>query len=231
MTSIVGPTAAHAAAYRAETRIFALALTLSVAVHWAAFAAAPTFRITDVRMIGESVETVDLAPPEVEIPPLPEAIARPATPVASVTEIDQTLTIAPTTFESNPVDLLPPPPAEANADVAAAPTFTPFTVKPTLRNGQEIARLLHKAYPPVLRDAGIGGTVLVWIFLDRNGVVQKAQVKTSSGYDAFDEAALRVAPQMEFTPALNRDQRVDVWIAIDLVFESIVGLAERPGTM
>ena len=33
------------------------------------------------------------------------------------------------------------------------------------------------------------------------------------------EAALAIAPEMEFSPAWNRDRRVPVWISLDLVFE------------
>ena len=48
-------------------------------------------------------------PPEIEIPPPPEAISRPATPVMVLTDIDDDITIAPTTFADSPVDVLPPP--------------------------------------------------------------------------------------------------------------------------
>ena len=38
------------------------------------------------------------------------------------------------------------------------------------------------------------------------------------------DAAVAVAPRMEFSPAWNRDQRVEVWIALDLVFEVLPGV-------
>jgi hypothetical protein len=53
---------------------------------------------------------IDL-PPEIEIPPAPTSIARPAMPVIATGEIDEDITIAPTTFEGNPVSELPPPPS------------------------------------------------------------------------------------------------------------------------
>lgn len=197
----------------------AFAIMFSALVHWALFAASPDFRITDVGIHSGALQATDVPPPEIEIPPAPQAIARPATPVISELAVDQEVTIAPTTFESNPTEMLPPPPA-ADADaLSRAPAFTPMTVKPVLRNVAEIARLLQKAYPPVLKDAGVGGTVLLWVFIDEEGEVGNALVKESSGYAAFDEAAVAVAPQMKFSPAWNRDQRVKVWIALDLVFE------------
>ncbi len=104
--------------------------------------------------------------------------------------------------------------------VEAAPTFTPYTVAPELKNREAVGRALQKNYPPLLRDAGIGGKVLIWALIDEGGKVLKTQVKEGSGHDALDAAALKVGEIMEFTPALNRDQKVKVWIALPIVFKS-----------
>lgn len=103
-------------------------------------------------------------------------------------------------------------------DLAKAPVFTPYTVAPDLKNRDEVSRALVRHYPPLLRDAGIGGTVQVWFFIDEAGNVQSTRINTSSGQKALDEAALKVADVMKFTPALNRDQKVKVWVAIPIVF-------------
>ena len=155
---------------------------------------------------------IDLLP-EIEIPPPPEAISRPATPVMAVTDIDDDITIAPTTFADNPVDDLPPPPTdEGEADLSAAPVFTPMTVRPEIRNTREVEAALMMEYPAILRNAGIGGTVVVWFFISEEGTVLDRRVSQSSGYTHFDEAALEVADIFRFTPALNRDQIVQVWM-------------------
>jgi len=114
------------------------------------------------------------------------------------------------------------PVADAEPEVAplnAAPTFTPYTVAPRLTNAREIAEALVREYPPALRSAGIGGRVLLWLFIDEAGAVQNTVLKTSSGFEALDEAATRVAVLMDFTPALNRDRQVPVWVAIPIDFE------------
>jgi protein TonB len=77
---------------------------------------------------------------------------------------------------------------------------------------------LEREYPPLLRDAGVGGTVDVWLFIDDQGVVQRTIVDKSSGHQALDDAALEVARAIEFTPALNRDKRVPVWISLPITF-------------
>ena len=105
-------------------------------------------------------------------------------------------------------------------NIEAAPVFTPYTVKPDLKNRAAVQAALTRNYPPLLRDAGIGGTALVWILIDEAGNSVKAQVKESSGHDALDAAALKVADIMQFTPALNRDQKVKVWIQLPIVFKT-----------
>ena len=192
-------------------------MTLATVLHFAVFAFWPTLQAEDVSFSADEIEAIEL-PPEIEIPPPPEAIARPATPVIAEAAIDEDITIAPTTFEDNPVENLPPPPDQVETDISAAPTFTPFTVAPDITNRPEVQRALEREYPPLLRDAGIGGTVNVWFFISEAGAVQRTQVNTSSGHTALDEAALRVADVFRFTPALNRDKKVPVWVALDITF-------------
>jgi protein TonB len=174
----------------------------------------------DVSFETSELEAIEL-PPEIEIPPPPEAIARPATPVLAAADISEDITIAPTTFENNPVNELPPPPEEVTTtDLSAAPTFTPYTVRPDIKNPEEVTRALEREYPPLLRDAGIGGTVDVHFFIDEEGRVQRTLVNQSSGHSSLDNAAIKVANIMEFTPALNRDRRVPVWVSLPITFQA-----------
>lgn len=99
------------------------------------------------------------------------------------------------------------------------PVFTPFTVRPELRNRDEVGPALEAEYPPVLRDAGIEGTVVVWVYINETGTVARTQIARASGHEALDQAALRVAKVMKFSPAMNRDQRVAIWIQIPITFQ------------
>src|SRR5690606_30537870 len=111
----------------------------------------------------------------------------------------------------------PPPPPRAGLE---APGFTPMTERPELQNSERVRELLVSEYPPLLRDAGIGGMVVVWFYIDRQGRVARALLSKTSGYRALDEAALRVAAGMEFTPAKHRDAVVPVWVEIPIVFRA-----------
>jgi protein TonB len=187
-------------------------------VHFGIFAFWPDLTAEDISYTAEELEAIEL-PPEIEIPPPPKSIARPATPVIATADIEEDITIAPTTFEENPVEDLPPPPEERAQDISAAPTFTPFTVAPSILNRDEVVRAMEREYPPLLRDAGIGGTVKVYFFIDENGAVQDTRVDQTSGHQALDEAALKVANIYRFSPALNRDKKVPVWVSFPITFQ------------
>jgi len=115
---------------------------------------------------------------------------------------------------------LPPPPEKVEEDLSAAPVWTPVDVYPLLKNRAEVERALESEYPPLLRDAGIGGTVKVWFFIDEAGEIVKTQVHTSSGHQALDEAAMHVARIYEFSPATNEGGAVPVWVALDVTFKA-----------
>ena len=118
------------------------------------------------------------------------------------------------------VDEFPLPPVTVEEDLSAAPMWTNVDVLPVLNNTEEVTRLLGSEYPPLLRDAGIGGTVVVWFFVDEAGEVVKTQVHTSSGHAALDDAALRVADRYEFSPATHEGEAVPVWVSLGIAFET-----------
>lgn len=187
-------------------------------LHAGTFAFWPELTAEDVSFEAAELEAIEL-PPEIEIPPPPQQISRPATPVMAAADIDEDITIAPTTFEENPIEDLPPPPEEAETDLSAAPTFTPFTVAPSILNRNDVVRAMEREYPPLLRDAGIGGQVRVYFFIDEQGQVQDYRIDQSSGHQALDDAALAVADVYRFSAALNRDKKVPVWVSFPITFQ------------
>jgi protein TonB len=92
-------------------------------------------------------------------------------------------------------------------------------VKPEIRNRGDLQRLLERNYPAMLKDAGIGGTTVLWVFINETGSVQNTKVTQSSGYEKLDEAAREVMEQIQFSPALNRDQKVPVWIQLPVTWQ------------
>lgn len=202
--------------------VFWGSMILATLAHFAVFAYWPELVTEDFSFTAAELTAVEL-PPDVEIPPPPKSIARPATPVIATAEVSEEITIAPTTFEHNPVGDLPPPPevTEEDTDISARPTFTPFTVAPEILNRDEIVDAMLDRYPSLLKSAGIGGLIRVFFFIDENGTVQDTRIDSSSGYELLDKAALDVASLYRFSPALNRDARVPVWVSFPIEFRVI----------
>jgi TonB family protein len=120
----------------------------------------------------------------------------------------------------------PDQPARADTAVPAGertgegPRFTPYDVKPELSDRTGVAEALARRYPPMLRDAGIGGTVVLWVFIDAAGVVGNTRVAKSSGHDLLDEAARMVMSELTFTPASRRGDPVGVWLQLPVTFSA-----------
>jgi TonB family protein len=115
-----------------------------------------------------------------------------------------------------------------SAEAAAGPTFTPFTVPPRLLNVSEVQTLLEQRYPSDLRASGVGGTVDMSFFLEDDGSILSLQVRDGSGVEALDRAAVEIASAMRFTPAMNRDEAVRVWISLPVTFRSEAPTATEP---
>lgn len=128
--------------------------------------------------------------------------------------VDDEETVSSTsTGDEAPIEIADP------AEVAANPTFTPFTEPPSIVNREELVAAMMEEYPPLLRDAGIGGTVIVYFFIHENGDVGDVRIHESSGHEALDRAALNVAHLYRFEPARNQGERVPVWVQFPITFQ------------
>lgn len=192
-------------------------IMLATVMHFALVQYFPPLTAADVSYGVSELEAIDL-PAEIEIPPAPEMIHRPAVPVVAEAELYEDVTIAPTTFAENPVEHLPPPPTHTLVALQQQPVFTPYTVAPRLRDRSQAAKIVLQKYPKLLQDAGIEGTVVVWAFIDERGIVRNCQLHTSCGFEALDRAALAAVGEFEFVPALNQDKYVPVWVSMPIKF-------------
>lgn len=134
------------------------------------------------------------------------------TPAAVREELDANL-------EFNQQNVLPLPPPMEQSDLSDEPVFTPMTVAPQITNREEVIQAMEREYPQQLRDAGIGGRVVIWFFITETGEVADTRIKQTSGFSPLDDAALSVAGTYEFAPALNQDTPVPVWVQFPITFE------------
>jgi periplasmic protein TonB len=190
-------------------------IVLSVLVHFAAFTFWPALTVADYR--PDRDETMLVIPPELDVPAPPEQLARPATPVISSADIDESVTIAPMPLEAWSVDRLAPPTRQPG-ETRQFEAWVPSMVAPSILNRTAVERALERNYPPLLRDAGIGGRVDVNIWLDADGSIVRAEVARGSGYPDLDAAALKVVDVMRLSPAYNRGATVRVVVTLPVVF-------------
>jgi protein TonB len=73
-------------------------------------------------------------------------------------------------------------------------------------------------YPISLWDEEVEGETRLMIHVTALGQVDSAYVKESSGYPAFDSAAVAGAGNLRFTPGRQGEKRVDRWVVLPVKF-------------
>jgi TonB family protein len=119
----------------------------------------------------------------------------------------------------------PSPARKAAAPSASAPAAAPSPCTgdcpPRILNEAEIEREVTRQYPPLLRDAGVGGTVVVQLTVDSTGTVVPGSLRVvRQEHPEFDAPALRVLAGMRFSPARLNGEAVPVTIEIPLTFSA-----------
>jgi len=78
--------------------------------------------------------------------------------------------------------------------------------------------VLRPVYPSICRTMGAEGRVILQVLVDKSGNVAKVRVLKSSGNEALDDAAMEALKASTFSPALQGDQPVAVWLSYPVVF-------------
>ncbi len=73
-------------------------------------------------------------------------------------------------------------------------------------------------YPLDLWDADVEGQTLLRVRVTDRGSVDSVEVLESSGYPAFDSAAVAGARQLRYSPARRDGQRLTVWAKVPVQF-------------
>ena len=192
------------------------AMVVAVAMHFMLFGLWPQMSAGTITRTADDLMLIP--PPDVDIPPPPDQLARPAAPVIGDFTIDDDVTVPSTTeVWQRPMEIAPPPAAPTRNE-PGYDVFVPSMVAPRLLNQREVQQALRSEYPELLRNAGIGGSVEVHLWVDERGTITRAEIGTSSGQAQLDEAALRVVKVMKLSPALNRGAPVRVIVALPVQF-------------
>lgn len=73
-------------------------------------------------------------------------------------------------------------------------------------------------YPEIAAQAGVEGSVVLWVFVAANGSVSDVRLYNSSGVNSLDDAALAAAWNTRWTPAQNNGIPVGVWTTVTYNF-------------
>ena len=178
----------------------------AILVHAVAFAFWPEYVPSIYKLREERIEVIDI-PPQIEVPPPPEEVARPevAVEVEASDEASEEETIAPTFLDAQNLPPAPPPPPPEPE------MFFAFDTYPVVVQGAE------PKYPELARKAEVEGTVMIMVTIDEAGNVMSAWVAESSA-EVLNEAAVEAAYKFKFTPAKQRDVPVKATISIPFRF-------------
>ncbi len=123
-----------------------------------------------------------------------------------------------------PVAVMPPepsplPPVEARvAPPAAAPVApAPTPIEPPSFNADYLDNPAP-AYPPLARRMGEEGRVLLRVHVEASGLPSKVEIRTSSGSERLDHAALEAVKRWKFVPARQGDKAIPAYVVVPISF-------------
>jgi protein TonB len=156
------------------------------------------------------VSVAEAAPPAIGIPePVPEVEAQQTT-IATQEEMSQAL--APITMSDLGA-------GSGDSLVVRIDEHSPSPDEFVLVEEEPIRlSIAPPVYPPLAREAGLEGTVMIRALVGKDGRVKKAIV-VSGGAETLRAAAIACAMSAVFKPALQRNRPVEVWVMMPIQFK------------
>jgi TonB family protein len=105
--------------------------------------------------------------------------------------------------------------------------------QPSLANARDIRTIMQSLYPPLIRQAGIGGTVQSQFVIEADGAVRRESIKVlESPNEQLSAATAQAITNFRFNPGLYQGKAVRVLIQMPVTWEpeySPVGAAASDG--
>ena len=173
------------------------------------------------RLVPEPLLVVEIREPPREPPPerarpLPQPVMRepvnvvlPPPVIALAPEVAVTPPVPRPTI-SGPVATPPPAPAPSTTPALEPPRF-------------DMAYLRNPAprYPTVSRRLREQGRVVLHVLVGPAGEAQSVKVRTSSGFERLDQAALDAVRRWRFAPAHRGAEAVAAWALVPILFQLV----------
>jgi len=157
----------------------------------------------------------EVIPPKQEVvkppPPPPPDLQKPPPPFVPPPDISIQTEAAPTNTITVQSKVATPPPQPA------APPKPAGITAPISFSKHDCG---ERYYPPIAVRLNQEGTTRVRITVGSDGSVQNAQVETSSGHDALDQAAVRCVQSLfHYKPAMQNGQPIAATTLADIVWK------------
>lgn len=91
--------------------------------------------------------------------------------------------------------------------------FVAYEVAPQFK------RKVEPEYPAIGREGGVEGTVGLMVYVGPDGLVKNVIITQPMEIEAFNQAAVDAAWECTFTPALQNNKPIGVWIAMPMHFK------------
>ena len=206
---------------RTYRKVFWISVGISSLLHLVLFALFPRF---EFRAYARSEEPIIIQLeeiPETRQERRPPPPPRPVVPIATESpDVSDDVTIETTELDFDLDDLPPPPPLEEKV----------FEEEIELEEEEEEVVELWKVekqpvptkkvtpdYPEIARKAGIQGRVFVYVLVSKDGKVE--QIGKIQGPEVFHEVAQKAALKWEFSPAIQNNKPVRVWVSVPFNFQ------------
>ena len=163
-------------------------------------------------MMADVVSDIPNAAPLTSAKSSPQPVPIP-TPTKSVSKPD---TPALTPNSSNAQETATASTAAAAPATASGKAGAPSLVEPSA--DADYLKNPPPAYPRASRRLGEQGTVIVRVFISTQGLPEKAEVRTSSGFARLDQAALEAVQRWRFVPGRRSGTPEAMWFNIPVRF-------------
>lgn len=181
--------------------------------------------VVPVQLLSEIMAPV-VPPPAAVPPPPPKPRAEPPRPSAAAPRpAPQPVALAVDNSPpapSAPTGVLTPQPplAAVTAPVNPSPVSSPAKpVKVELPSSDaDYLNNPKPIYPMLSKRMGEQGQVLVRVLIGADGLPQKADIKTSSGFDRLDQAALATVLKWRYVPGKRAGTAEAMWFNVPLNF-------------
>jgi protein TonB len=107
-------------------------------------------------------------------------------------------------------------PVAAPAPPPPAPVLAPKFESPS--SDADYLNNPRPEYPRLSRQRAEQGKVVVNVYIGPDGVAQKAEIKTSSGFERLDQAALATAKSWRYVPGKRGGVPEAMWFSVPINF-------------